>query len=441
MPGQPQVGYSYDSASRVTSITQGSSLVQFAYDSASRRTMLTLPNGVTTQSGYDSASRLTSLAYKLGTTVLGDLQYSYDAAGNRSQVGGAWARTGLPQPLTGASYNANNQQVAFGGQTLTYDLNGNLTSDGTNTYTWDARNRLAAITGPVPASFVYDATGRRARKAINGTVTDFLYDGVNPTQELSGAGAASLLTGLGIDEHFVRTDTSGASALLTDALGSTVALTDVAGAVQTQYTYEPFGATTVTGPTITSRYDYTGRENDGTGLYYYRARYYSPGLQRFMSEDPLGLAAGDASFYSYAHNNPVIYTDPLGYGAIDRTLDWITPRILRFPRFPVLVFIPVAIVEVIAKGPCIIPKTAVQAAAAYYGSQAGSALGFSFGFAVGEAIVPFGGGLPGGVAGWVVGGTGGSFAAAWSAGVLIDAITPSGACAVPKVEGRSKSSQ
>ena len=71
-------------------------------------------------------------------------------------------------------------------------INGNLTSDGTSTYTWDVRNRLAAITGPVPASFVYDATGRRARKTINGTVTDFLYDGVNSIQEVSGAGAASL---------------------------------------------------------------------------------------------------------------------------------------------------------------------------------------------------------------------------------------------------------
>ena len=242
VPGQLEISYSYDPASRLSSITQGSSLVQLAYDAASRRTTLTLPNGVTTQYGYDSASRLTSLTYALGAATLGDLQYTYDAAGNRRQVGGAWARTGLPQPLTGASYNANNQQLIFGAQVLTYDLNGNLTSDGTNTYTWDARNRLASISGPVPASFVYDATGRRARKSINGTVTDFLYDGVNPIQEVSGAAAASLLTGLGIDESFARTDTIGTSILLTDALGSTVALTDPAGAVQTLYTYEPFGA-------------------------------------------------------------------------------------------------------------------------------------------------------------------------------------------------------
>src|SRR5712691_3336509 len=81
---------------------------------------------------------------------------------------------------------------------------------------------------------------------------------------------------VGIDEYFVWTDTSGASALLADPLGSTVALTDTAGAVQTQYTYEPFGQTSATGTANSNPFPYTGRENDGTGLYYYRARYYYP---------------------------------------------------------------------------------------------------------------------------------------------------------------------
>jgi RHS repeat-associated protein len=302
----------YDPASRLTAITQGSSPVQFAYDAASRRTTLTLPNGVTTQSGYDRASRLTALTYTLGATGLGDLQYTYDAAGNRIQVAGSWARTGLPQALAAATYNANNQQLTFGGQTLTYDLNGNLTSDGTNAYTWTARNQLATISGPVPASFVYDDVGRRMRKTINSAITDVLYDGLNPIQEVSGAAAASLLTGLGIDEYFVRTDPSGASAFLVDALGSTVALTDAAGVVQTQYTYDPFGATVTTGAASSNPFQYTGRENDGTGLYYYRARYYHPGLARFISEDPLGNETGEVNFYVYVGDDPINYVDPLG---------------------------------------------------------------------------------------------------------------------------------
>ena len=50
----------------------------------------------------------------------------------------------------------------------------------------------------------------------------------------------------------------------------------------------------------------------GTGLNYYRARYYHPGLQRFISEDPLGVAGSDPNLYAYVANNPVRYVDPLG---------------------------------------------------------------------------------------------------------------------------------
>jgi RHS repeat-associated protein len=60
-------------------------------------------------------------------------------------------------------------------------------------------------------------------------------------------------------------------------------------------------------------YTYTGREYDEeTGLYCYRARYYSPDLQRFISEDPIGFEGGDVNLYAYVHSNPVNRIDPLG---------------------------------------------------------------------------------------------------------------------------------
>jgi len=82
-----------------------------------------------------------------------------------------------------------------------------------------------------------------------------------------------------VDEIFTRTDSAGVRNFLGDALGSTVALTDSSGTVQTQYTYEPFGKTTASGQANSSTFQYTSRENDGTGLYYYRAKYYNPTLQ------------------------------------------------------------------------------------------------------------------------------------------------------------------
>jgi len=203
---------------------------------------------------------------------------------------------------------------------LTYDNNGNLLTiteaSGTTTYTWNARNQLTAISGPgVNASFVYDGLGRREKKTINGSLTEFLFDKRNPVQETSGATVlANILPGLGIDEFLTRTDVAAGttSSFLPDALGSAIALADTAGSIQTEYTYEPFGRTTATGVSSTNPFQFTGRENDGTGLYYYRARYYHPALQRFISEDPIGFHGGDFNLYAYVANNPVNFLDPYG---------------------------------------------------------------------------------------------------------------------------------
>jgi RHS repeat-associated protein len=95
-------------------------------------------------------------------------------------------------------------------------------------------------------------------------------------------------------------------------LGSALALLDASGVVQTHYTYDAFGGTSITGIPSGSAAQYTGRENDGTGLYYYRARYYSPSLQRFISEDPAEFSAGDVNLYAYVFNSPLNGTDPSG---------------------------------------------------------------------------------------------------------------------------------
>ena len=312
--GQTPVTYTYDDAHRLTKITQGASAVTIAYDAADRAVSLTLPADVIAEYGYDAASQLTNITYQRAGTVLGDLIYEYDAAGNRVGLGGSFARTTIPEAVSGLTYDAANQLTQQETTSLSYDANGNLTGDGIRGYVWDARSQLASINGTeITASFQYDAFGRRVSKTVNGTTTEFLYDGLNVVQEVSGgAPTASLLTGLGVDEYYTRTAANGSQILLVDALGSTVGVLDANGVLQTEYAYEPFGATTATGRASTNPFQYIGRENDATGLYNCRARYYSPGLRRFISEDPIGFAGGDINLYAYALSSPTNFTDPLG---------------------------------------------------------------------------------------------------------------------------------
>ena len=82
------------------------------------------------------------------------------------------------------------------------------------------------------------------------------------------------------------------------------------------YAYSPYGQTQKVGVEnqqagSENNSQYTGRENDGNGLYYYRARYYDPVLKRFISEDPIGLAGGINKF-AYVEGDPISLVDPEG---------------------------------------------------------------------------------------------------------------------------------
>jgi RHS repeat-associated protein len=330
--GQPTVSYGWDNANRLIGITQGTTTsIPFGYDNADRRTTLTLPNGILLTYTYDNDSRVTAMTWTLAGNAVGDLEYAYDADGRVTQKTGCFAQTKLPVTVTGNTFNAANEMTAFNGTPMTYDANGNLTNDGTNIYSWDARNHLASLSGANAASFTYDAAGRRAQKTINGVSTQFLYDGSNPVQEIqNGTPSANLLTGLGIDEYFQRTDSAGARDYLTDILGSTLSLTDSSGTNQTSYTYDPFGNSAATGQASSNSLQFTGRENDGTGLYLDRARYYGPTFQRFVSQDPSDFA--DADPFEFLNND--VSEGPTGFDSSytnlyayvgDDPADWFDP--------------------------------------------------------------------------------------------------------------------
>jgi RHS repeat-associated protein len=109
-------------------------------------------------------------------------------------------------------------------------------------------------------------------------------------------------------------DPASSRVYMTDALNSVIAqLSDEGNAsIQTSYSYSPYGESQSIGPDGTNNpTQYTSRENDGTGLYYYRARYCDPILKRFVSRDPIGLAGGMNDF-AYVGGNPIGLVDRRG---------------------------------------------------------------------------------------------------------------------------------
>lgn len=322
--------YTYDKASRVTSIKfNNEAPVGYEWDAASRLTAKTLSNRVRLEYQYDAASRLLGITYrKPDATVINSIAYSYDAKGQRTSK-----TTTLPSrdetPFS-ATYDAADRMLTFtltsSGETfnLAYDDNGNLISKTSQTtgqaatYTWNTRNWLTAITGPgLTASFAYDALGRRIEKTVNGQTVGFLYDGNQVIAELAGNTVnVKLLSGIAVDEMLARYSAAGARHYLTDALGSVVAMLKDDAGVQNYYAYSPYGETTPSANDDGNSSEYTGRENDLTGNYYYRARYFDPVLKRFISADPIGLEGG-INQYNYVNGNPVNYVDPYGLRDVD----------------------------------------------------------------------------------------------------------------------------
>jgi RHS repeat-associated protein len=318
--GQPAVTYRYDRAGRLMQVQQGSDLVTMDYDRADRQTRRVLPNGMAIEYTYDRAERLVTITFKRRDgTVADTINYSYDANGHRSNVQGTVPYGAAPDnPVAPIEYNRANQLLRFGNRTFTYDQNGNLQTQtdpsGAVRYEWDARNRLTSIRGPgLDARFAYDALGRRIGKEINGQSINYLYDGLDVIEELSGARVqATYLRNLEIDEPFTRSEAGRKSHYLVDGLNSTLFLTDDDGGRVQQYTYDAFGRIVLQSGSSTNAYTYTGREWDGaSGLYYYRARYYDPTTGRFISEDPLGSLNG-TNLYPYADDNPINFVDPHG---------------------------------------------------------------------------------------------------------------------------------
>jgi RHS repeat-associated protein len=316
--------YGYDRANRLTSIVYRGQTTTIEYDANGRVTRRILPNDIRQEFAYDEADRLLALGYKNpDDSTIETIAYGYDAAGRR--VSESRSTNPLPDSAFTAQYDEADRMTSITltatGQTfvLGYDENGNLVSKLESgspanqvSYTWDSRNRLTGVSGPaLAASFEYDAMGRRIARTVNGVTTRYIYDGLQALGEVINGVHVGLLTGLDLDEAIARYSGPEARIFLSDALNTVFAQTRADRSVQNYYAYSPYGEVSVLGPDDGNATQYTARENDLTGLYYYRARYYDPLLKRFIAEDPMGLAAG-LNRYAYVSGDPVSYADPLG---------------------------------------------------------------------------------------------------------------------------------
>jgi RHS repeat-associated protein len=179
---------------------------------------------------------------------------------------------------------------------------------------WNAEAQLKRVTlnGNEVARFSYDPNGRRVEKVAGGVTTSYLYDGEDILRETRGAATFKYVHGPGIDEPVAREDGSGPLTYYhADGLGSILKRTNQAGAVVHEYRYDVWGK--IEAGAGEPGYAFTGREWDPeTGLFYYRARYYSPIIGRFLSEDPLKSMSARLAPYLYAGGSPARFSDPSG---------------------------------------------------------------------------------------------------------------------------------
>lgn len=313
--------YNYDVLGRLILVRENGSnwLSGYSYNASGVRLSDRSYNGGSagySSYGYDSIGRLNSL-YHYSSSLGVSWTYAYDPASQlRSATRDADSFAWTGHYAVNRSYTANglNQYSAAGGTSFSYDSNGNLTSDGSTTFGYDSENRLVSASGGHSASLSYDPLGRLWQVTSGSNTTRFLHDGASLVAEYDGSGnlLRRHVNGQGIDTPAVTYEGSNLSTprfLYADERGSIVTATNGSGAPVTTNTYDEHG---IPGGSNSGRFQYTGQMwLPELGIYYYRARMYSPTLGRFLQTDPIGYGGG-ANLYAYVGGDPVNHTDPSG---------------------------------------------------------------------------------------------------------------------------------
>ncbi|MGF1678177.1 MAG: RHS repeat-associated core domain-containing protein, partial [Candidatus Methylacidiphilales bacterium] len=278
--------------------------------------------------GYNNRYEVTGVTEPSGSPFA-DQEFTYDDAWNRA----SWT---LGSTTTTYAVNNLNQYTTVSSHTApTWNANGNLASFNGKAYTYDTFNRLTSVvmsTGSVELS--YDPLGRRTKKVVKDTggsviaTYQYHHDGQDIAVEYRPSSVTcTYFLGQGIDDIVMRTDGTHRQYYYKNGLGSVIAVADNSGDLLESYEYNVQGQVAmfnsvgsgISSSGIGNDHLYTGRQLDPeTGDYYYRARYYSPILGRFISRDPLSGAefSQGSNLYAYVGNNPVNYIDPNGENSV-----------------------------------------------------------------------------------------------------------------------------
>ena len=250
---------------------------------------------------YDPLNRLTAADTSGGEYY----HYTYDPTGNRLALDHSGTETSY-------QYDDANRLVSVGGQAYTWDNNGNLLDDGTNTYTYDPANRLKSVVGGGNTySYTYNGLNNRVGQVVNGVALSYVLDQDSGLSQVLSDGTHAYLYGNG------RIAQMGQQAeyFLPDALGSVRQMVNAGGAVTLSRRYDPYGQVITSQGSSETVFGYTGEQTDPSGMVYLRARYYSPLQGRFVSEDTWEGDAVDPLSYNrwaYVQENPISRRDPSG---------------------------------------------------------------------------------------------------------------------------------
>lgn len=308
------------------------------YDNDGKITGMGYDN-ISTHYYYDSDSQLTRVDSDLNESYTET--FSYDTRGNiisRKVYDYTRAENISSEPNETTTFTYSNsgwkdQLVAVNGVELTYDVNGNVLTYGSKSFSWVNGRNLAQITdGDNTYSYTYDENGIRTSKTVNGVTTYYnTQDGVILSQTD------------GTDTWYFQYDTSGVPLgfiyngtqyfYMTNQMGDVIAINDCNGNILAQYVYDEWGKVIAQVPIDENDEDiialvnknpirYRGYYYDNeTGYYYLQSRYYDSGICRFINAD-LPLFAKEQkykvtgiSLFAYCNNNPINCCDTLGYWA------------------------------------------------------------------------------------------------------------------------------